>query len=141
MEVLSLCGIMGLCAWEDWKTKKIHIGVVCGLAIIGLLYHLWFPRLTFVDICGGIGIGCVLYVVSVLSKEQIGRGDALCFMGTGVFLGFWGNLFLLWSSFLVAGVVGLIYSKVKGCEAEIRLPFLPIVFGCLLIQLLVGGGL
>ena len=141
MEVLSLCGVLGFCAWEDWKTKEIRVSVILGLAILGLVFHIFAPRLEFWNMVGGIGIGVALYLISILTKEQIGRGDALCFMATGVFLGFWQNLILLWASFTLAGIVGMIYGKATGKTKHVTLPFVPVVFLCLVPQLLLSGGL
>lgn len=141
MEVLSLCSIMGLCAWEDLRTKEIRVWVVGLLAVLGVCFHIGLGRLEIPQVLGGCAVGVVLYGVSLLSKEAIGKGDALCFMATGIYLGFWGNLFLLWSSFVVAGIVGILYGKIRGVDKEVSLPFLPYVFVCLVLQLVVGGGL
>ncbi len=141
MEVISLCGGLGVLAWEDFKTQKIHIVRVAALAVLGVLLHVYIGRLDIVDVFGGWGIGVLLYGISILTKEAIGKGDALCFMATGIYLGFWGNLFLLWSSFLLAGIVGLIYGKIRGVSKKTQLPFLPYMFICLVLQLVWGGGL
>ena len=141
METFSLCSILGICALEDWKAKEIRVSIVMGLAAIGMIFHLFHPRLELLDILGGVSVGVVLYIISILTKEQIGKGDGLCFIATGVFLGFWQNLFLLWASFTVAGLVGMIYGKATGKPKNATLPFLPFVFLCLVPQLVVGGGL
>ncbi len=141
MEIISLCGGLGVLAWEDWKTKEIHVGAIAALGVLGVLFHLYLERLDILEVFGGFGIGVLLYGISILSKGAIGKGDGLCFMATGIYLGFWNNLFLLWSSFLVAGIVGLVYGKIRGLSKKTQLPFLPYVFVCLVLQLVLGGGL
>ena len=139
MEVISLCSLLGVCAWEDWKSKEIHIGLVGLMGLAGMILHILRFRIGLLDILGGVAVGVALYLVSVASGEKIGKGDAFVFMGTGTFLGFWSNLFLLWGSFFLAGIVGIIYGAVAGETKDTRLPFLPFVFFSLLIQLCLGG--
>ncbi|MCR5641265.1 MAG: prepilin peptidase [Lachnospiraceae bacterium] len=139
MEYIGLCGILGACAWEDWKTKEIHVGALVLMAFIGLVGHLLHPQMKLWELLAGAGVGVILYGISILSREQIGRGDALCFMATGLYLGLWNNLCLLWTSFLLAGVVGFIYGKVRHLGGNARLPFLPFVFVSMLALLGMGG--
>ncbi|MCR4999545.1 MAG: prepilin peptidase [Lachnospiraceae bacterium] len=139
MEIVTLCGLLGVCAWEDWKTKKIRLELAAGMALMGMLLHLLRFRISLLNILGGVAIGAILYGISILSKEQIGKGDALVFMGTGVFLGWWSNLMLLWTSLLLAGIYGSVYSIVCKKTKETCLPFLPFVFVSLVILALAGG--
>ena len=143
MEMLGLLGMLGYFSIEDIRRKSVHTVPLIVTAIAGVFLHLYGGRLSIWDLLGGLGIGVVMYGISVASRERVGKGDALVLGVTGIFLGFWNNLLLLWiASFLamVAGIVAVAFFQ-KGRHYE--LPFVPFLFVGLFICLLInrGGGI
>ena len=101
MEMLGLLGMLGYFSIEDIRRKSVHTAPLIVTAIAGVFLHLYGGRLSIWDLLGGLGIGVVMYGISVASRERVGKGDALVLGVTGIFLGFWNNLLLLWiASFL-----------------------------------------
>ncbi len=128
MESLSLFGILGFFSLEDIKKKRIMTAPLLAAAIAGLLLHVLFLRISIWNVTGGIAVGAVMYFISVLSGEKIGKGDAMMIAVTGIFLGFWGNIIVLWTAMffsLIAGAVAVLFFK-KGRHYE--LPFIPFMF-------------
>lgn len=143
METMSLMGILGYFSIKDIREKQIGVVPLIFSAIAGMLLHLRFERITIWSLLGGIGVGLGLYGISIATREKIGKGDALLLAVTGIFLGFWDNLILLWMASLVAAAAGLaaIFIFHKGRKYE--LPFIPCVFLSFLmyLALIANGGL
>ena len=113
MEAVSLLGLLGVCGFEDIKIKRIRLVVVNIFAILGVILHIIYERISWLDMIGGASIGVVLLVIGYFSHEKIGYGDGFLFMATGIYLGFWNNLVLLWLSTSLAGIYGLILMLLK----------------------------
>ena len=88
--------------------------------------------LSFGEICGGIGIGLLLLFISKKSDGAIGKGDGLTFMITGIYLGLWRNLCLLWFSLILCSLWGaglMVIGRMRWKQVKKKeLPFLPFVF-------------
>lgn len=140
MESLSLLGILGFFSIEDITKRRIRLAAVLLAAIAGLLLHICFWRITIWNALGGIAVGAAMYLVSVLSAEKIGKGDAMMIAVTGIFLGFRGNVIVLWTAMLlamIAGIAAVVFLK-KGKDYEI--PFIPFMFLSYTIHLLLNTG-
>lgn len=144
MEALGLLGMLGICGIEDFRLKKISIVVINVFAILGVILHIVYKRITWQEMLGGVLIGAILLLIAFCSKQKIGYGDGALFIATGIYLGFWNNLILLWiSSILVAvfGVIKYFYNKRKGMKTKnITLPFAPFVLVVYIIMLFCNGG-
>ncbi|MCR5545944.1 MAG: A24 family peptidase [Lachnospiraceae bacterium] len=140
MEAGCLIGLLSLLAIEDMKTKQIPMVPVIICGIIGMVFHLIFQRRTIGDIVAGILIGVVLVGISILTKGKIGKGDGYLFMVTGVYLGFWKNLMLLWLACMIAGLVGLGMILFQKKNRYYQIPFVPFVLLSGFVLLLIGGG-
>jgi len=112
---------------EDVTEKKIWMPVI----LIEL------PVLLGVNYCigkGGIllfiasfGIGGFFYLISVLTKEQIGKGDAFVFCMTGAGLGILGNLLLIYITFFLAFLAAVFLWGVKRVGKKYSMPLMPFV--------------
>lgn len=134
MEEVSLLGMLGLCAYEDIKKKQIRAVTVLLFGILGFIFHILNMKMDILNILGGMLVGAVLFIVSILSGEQIGKGDALMLTISGIYLGLWGNLILLWGSAFTLGLVGIgcnIFNK--RTRALPLAPFLLIVYILILL--------
>ena len=60
----------------------------------------------FIWICS-LGSGSIFYMISLLTKEKIGKGDAFLFGMTGAAMGLWKNVMIIYISFMIAFVVAL----------------------------------
>ena len=89
-------------------------------------------NLSFMEVCGGVGIGLLMLFASKASGGAVGSGDGLAFAVTGGCLGLWRNLLLLWLSLMLCSLWGIFWAAVKRerwKEAKkMELPFLPFAF-------------
>ncbi len=87
-------------------------------------------------------VGLMVYLFSVLTKEKIGKGDALVVMVTGLYLGFQNTLLLVWLSTILAAVIGSIIIRKNNVNTDFEIPFVPfLLMGYLIIYFIscVGG--
>jgi leader peptidase (prepilin peptidase)/N-methyltransferase len=142
MESISLIGMLGFLSIEDIRTHKIRDIVVMIFAIIGIFMHVIFQRIGTLDVMGGLATGVVIYFISKKTGEKIGVGDALVLMLTGIFIGFWKNILLIWISTTFLTIYGLIMILIKKKTRNDRIPYIPfLLISCLLLIVLGKGQL
>jgi leader peptidase (prepilin peptidase)/N-methyltransferase len=107
---------------------------------MGIGIYVWQRPFSWLYLLGGVMIGVGLLLCSLLSHESIGRGDGYLFCVTGIYLGFWNNLFLLVVASVLSGIGALILLIAKRCAKTAQIPFVPFVLAAYLI-LLLGGSL
>ena len=140
MEAAGLLGLLSVCGLEDIRIKRIRLVVVNAFAILGVILHIIYERLSWADMLLGALIGVVLIFISYFSHEKIGYGDGLIFMATGIYLGFWNNLVLLWLSTTLAGVYGLVMMLFKKKKRSSEIPLVPFILAVYVISLFFNGG-
>ena len=141
MEAVGLLSLLGICGIEDYRIKKVRLVVVNAFAILGVILHIVYQRITWIDMVLGALIGVALLIVGYLSKEKIGYGDGLILVATGIYLGFWNNLILLWLSTSLAGIYGLILMLFKKKKKESEIPLVPFILGVYVLSLIFNGGM
>lgn len=111
----------------DVKKKKIPLVLLSCFIATGLMINIIWPEHSAPDILLGAFVGCVLYVVSYVTSGQIGEGDGILFVATGLFVGGISNfVLLLWASVLCAVTAGIMLI-VKKAGRKDTIPFIPFV--------------
>lgn len=132
---ISVLMLLFLNGMLDWKKGEISLISLCGFGALGVIWNLWFHFQGVWELCGGVGLGIGLLTAAFLSREMIGFGDGLLLCVTGIYLGFWGNLRLLFLGTLCCAVMqgaGLLLRRVRMSDRVPLAPFLLLAF--------VGGG-
>lgn len=140
MEMASLLGMLGLISAEDIKTHHIRDIEIYLFAIVGVGYHMLFHRIGILDLVGGMAIGGLVYGISLLTHEAIGKGDALIFMLTGSFLGFKANALLVWFSSLLLAIVGVAMIFLGKKKLKDHIPMAPFIFVAYVLMIIINGG-
>lgn len=129
-----------VCAWRDLKEKEIPVWILAAAATGGILWTAgrlvcydwvddkekigWFFMQT-VSVLPGV----LLFIISKLSRGAVGEGDGLFFAVSGLYIGFWNNVALLFYGLLFCSAWGLgifIWGILEGKKIwNIKLPFLP----------------
>ena len=93
--------------------------------------------MNIVNVLGGIFVGVVLMIISILSRQNIGLGDGLLLTVCGLYLGFEMNLVLFWLATMMAGLLGIVLRFVLKKGKKYRMAFVPILSlaGIILIML------
>ena len=94
----ALAGIgMVFAVITDLWQKKIAVYVIFTITIV-LLFMQFCSGNGFIWICS-LGSGSIFYMISLLTKEKIGKGDAFLFGMTGAAMGLWKNLYQFYDCF------------------------------------------
>lgn len=131
----ALLGVLAVTAYQDWKEQKICVYIPCAAGIVGLILHLFYQEHTLMDLLLGMGIGIAMLLIAWLGRECIGTGDGVMLMASGAFLGFWGNLELLFSALFLAAIAALFLLVIKRKGKNYKIPFLPFLLAAYLFQL------
>lgn len=124
-ELILLFGLFYV-AWIDYRMKWIPVVPILGLGTMGLLIRLSTGLLEWKLILGML-VGVILMVISILTAESVGMGDALLFISTGMFLDVTSNIALLFGTLLLAGTfsLGCLLLKKKGKHDRVAMgPFI-----------------
>ena len=73
----------------------------------------------------------ILLMLSKMTEGAVGPGDGMLFFITGIYLGFWKNVMLLWGSLLLCSCWGIGLLAVRQIKwtagKRTEIPFLPFV--------------
>lgn len=110
---------------QDIRYKKIKI-IYAIVAIPFLLLGIMLSeQRDFILRIMGVATGGMLYIFSILSREQLGKGDAIVLGITGFGLGFWNNLGFMLLGLLSAAVYSIVRMIIKGFRRKERIPLMP----------------
>lgn len=135
MKMVALGGMLVGMTVMDMKWKRVSAMALLACCALGWIFVLYRGDELSEPLMGMIP-GAILYLVSVLSHEKIGKGDALLFLCAGIYLGFWKTISLLWISVLLSGIFGAFLILVKKKSPEYEIPFVPFVLCGFLLCLL-----
>lgn len=126
LQTYTLLGMLGWCSIEDYRKQKILVYPVLIFGIAGLLLHLYYRNLSIYNLLAGMAVGAGLLVFGYLTG-QVGAGDALVVMVSGIYLGFWENARLFFQGLVFCGLwclLLLVLGKKKGRDEVAFVPFL-----------------
>lgn len=145
-KLLCLYIIVLICGLVDFRTKYIPSRIlVFGIVVRILIYvceivfcrDVW-KQIVISDMLG-VGIGLLLLVVSILSKQSLGYGDVKLFFLIGLYTGVICTYAVLVVSVCLSAIVGAFLMLVKGYSRKDAIPFGPFIavaymvicyFGC-----------
>ena len=79
--------ILSICTYTDIKGKYIYTWI-CGLnALVAIVVHALLKDIPIRNIGLGLLIGVVAFIVSIVTKEKLGRGDAWVIVTIGTLEG------------------------------------------------------
>ncbi len=133
---LLFLGIASLMAYADWKEQKISLVMLLSGGAAGILVQLAFREQTAAEVICGAGIGGLVLMLALVSREAVGAGDGMILIVAGIILGFWGVLELLMTALLLTGIAALFLFVVKRKGRAYRLPFVPFLLAAYLLQLM-----
>ena len=142
MYELIIPGLMiTVCSVIDIREKSLPVWLPVVGGVAGGAVSIATGSLEPLQSVAGIGLGLALLFFSLLSKGGIGPGDAMVFAAAGAAIGIWRVLFLMWISFMAAGLAGLVILVIlkKGRHYEIPfVPFLALAYGVMICMEVAG---
>ena len=88
----------------------------------------WQQVFHILDTLGGLAVGLGIIGLSVISKEQIGKGDGLVIAAVGIAFGARRCFLVLSTASFVMCVIAIGVLLLKKGGRQTRLPFLPALF-------------
>ena len=135
----TLRGMLGICAWEDYRRKRVLIYPVLIFAIAGLVLHLCYMDITVFNMLAGIAIGLLLLFISRITDGRIGMGDGMILIVSGIYLGFTENIRLFFHGLLFCGIWSLFLLIIRKRKRDDEIAFVPFLFLAYLEMLLFQG--
>lgn len=123
-------------AIKDIKEKKIYLAVVLVELPVLMGAQYWMGKGGAAIWIASVGIGAFFYLISVITRGQIGKGDALVFCMTGAGVGLYDNLLLIYVAFFLAFLAAVFLWAVRGVNKKYSIPLTPFI---LCAYLLVAG--
>lgn len=117
-----------LCVIKDIKKKEIScIAVILG--VMGIIFVFVINGdISLWNMAGGSVVGITMMLISKISKGQVGMGDGVVLVATGLGLGLWNNLILLmYALFFVAVFSAVLLIRKKNTRKD-TIPFMPFLF-------------
>lgn len=136
IQTFALLGLLVFCTIEDVRKKRILLGPVFILGIVGLILHLYYRNISVCNMLAGCLIGVILLLVSKLTGGKIGIGDGLILIVTGIYLGYEDNVMLFMYGLLFCGIWSLPLLVLKKKKGSDEVPFVPFLLLAYLKMLL-----
>lgn len=134
MTAILLC-IEGIC---DLKKREINLVIPAIFGVIGILMFCLSKDKNWIMFLGGAAEGLFVLVVSVITREGIGLGDALLLICTGILLGAENNLIMFLWACVFCSIISGILILCKKAGRKTRIPFVPFLIPGYLVMLLRG---
>lgn len=122
---------------QDIRHKKINIiyGIIAAALI--LIYTCTSNINNLPISIGGAAVGIILYMFSIITKEQIGKGDAVLLMITGIGLGFWDNISFFFMSLMFAAFYSILKIIKNGFHKRQYIPFIPFMLSGYMLYIII----
>ena len=134
--------ILAICAITDLKGKYIYTWI-CGISGAGaIITHTLLKDIQIGNVGLGIFIGVIAFIVSILTKEKFGRGDAWMVVAVGAMEGGMYLIPVLVWTFILFNIYAISGVSLKYFNLKSKLPLAPFAFVAnILVAILVGGKL
>ena len=118
----------------DIKNRTISGIALILFGMAGLICLFFGRSLTYPDSIFGALIGVILVIVSLSTKGELGMGDALLLLVTGIFLGFEKNLSLLLTALILSSLYS-VFLLIKDKSLKREYPFVPFLLIAYILQI------
>lgn len=112
-------------SWLDIRKRQVSVKLLLLFALVGIGVYAYVQPVSLLSLAGGIAIGGILLLVSRLTNGGIGLGDGGLLCVTGIYIGFYGNITLLFSALLLAAVWSVLLIIIKKAGKKTEIPFVP----------------
>lgn len=127
MKTIVITIFLILSTWIDLRKKEVNISLCISVALVGLIYEIFISKTDILSIILGILPGIFLMLTSIVTNEEVGKGDAVILSTIGIFLGLKKTIlvliYALFSTIIIGGILLLIRKKNK----KYKIPFVPFI--------------
>ena len=137
-KIIALIILSGL-SIMDYKIRKVPRDVLLICMAGSVIYQVVTKEVNWGLSAAGGFVGILFLMMSRLTQEAIGYGDSLAIMILGIYLGIWGLLEVLVTSFFILAVIALFFLAVRQKKKKVTFPFYPFLTAGYLFGVCVGG--
>lgn len=138
--IYGLEGLLLLIAGiEDVKKREIRVIYIVAMAMVACCGCIVRQGQSWYGALGGMAIGLCMFGISIISEEQIGKGDGLVIAALGILCGVRNTLGMVCFASLFMLPVAFVIILLKKGRKKIRLPFLPALFLGYVMTFFLGG--
>ena len=116
-----------ICAIKDIKSKEISLFVIILSFFVIVVTIILKNEISILSRFGGVLVGLFLIIISKITRGQIGMGDGLVFCVTGMGLGIWDNMYLLFYSLFISAIFAGIVLITNRMDRRKVIPFVPFI--------------
>lgn len=113
---------------KDIKSKSISLPLVIISCVCLILIMPFNNVITIKSAILGTLVGFFIILVSKLTKGQIGMGDGIILLATGLGLGVWDNIALLLFALFLSAICCFILLALRLVNLKMKIPFIPFLF-------------
>ena len=136
LNAVSLLGVTAL-GIQDILYMKIHRWMAYAFVFSGLIVSLILRSPAKIALSALPGL--ILLIISIATREKIGRGDCVTVIGLGLWIGIRGTLLSVFVGIGLSSVVSIIYmalTEIKGLSGKKAIPFIPFLMCGLVVSII-----
>lgn len=137
IKIIVLFVFLLLCSAFDWKNRAIPSWLCYSGIVFMVLLCLGKGDIKMSEAVKGAAVGAVLLGIGRLTKGQLGEGDGLVFMATGIGLGIWDNCILLLGASFLSFFWSLLLLVIGKRTLKTKFAFLPFVFAAFVLEFMI----
>jgi len=111
----------------DLRKKEVNISLCIIFALVGLIYEIFISKTDILSIILGIIPGIFLMLTSIVTNEEIGKGDAVILGIIGIFLGLKKSILVLIYALFMTVIIGGILLIIRKKNKKYKIPFVPFI--------------
>jgi leader peptidase (prepilin peptidase)/N-methyltransferase len=127
IQIGTVLVFLAICMIEDLRSRTVSLNIILVFLACGIVFRLYYDGL-ILNILGGSAIGFTFMLFSAFKKKFLGVGDGLILLTTGVYIGFFENLKLLFYASLLGVIIGGVMILAKKWTGQTKIPFAPFLF-------------
>ena len=111
----------------DLRKKEVNISLCIIFALVGLIYEIFISKTDILSIILGIIPGIFLMLTSIVTNEEIGKGDAAILCTIGIYLGLKKSILVLIYALFMTVIIGGILLLIRKKNKKYKIPFVPFI--------------
>lgn len=120
-----IVGVLMVCSYFDIKEKKVPLAcILIGIAVT-VIINMVGKDISLVASMIGATLGILLIIMSRLTKNALGMGDALLVLMIGLGTGIYQTALALFYGLFVTAVVSAVLLCMKRVKRKTEMPFVP----------------
>ena len=132
MEKLVLGIVLLIFSVQDIKNKTINIMLIIPVipfVAADIIRYIAEGNISgLLSLAAGTAAGVILIILSVVSAEQVGMGDAIVLCIAGAVIGFWKTVGMLFTGMFLAALFSLAGIVIKKLCRKTKIPLMPFLF-------------